>query len=455
MLDVLTSVLAFIVAIGVLVAVHEYGHYAIARAVGVKVLRFSIGFGRPLFLRRGGPDQTEYCVAAIPLGGYVKLLDERDCDVPFAERHRAFNRQPAPAKIAVLAAGPVFNLAFAVLAYWLMFMTGVPGVKPVVGEVTEGSTAAVAGLAAGDRVTAVGGRPVQTWEATTLAMLDVMLGGQGIPLTVVDQAGRERRLVLPTAGEESRLTEPGALFTGLGFTTWKPVISPVIDEVVPGGAAERAGLEPGDRIVAVDGEPVDEWEAWVRTVRSRPGETLAVTVRRGVTELRLPLTVERVVEDDVAVGRIGAAARLPLAELEAMRAVERYAPGEAAGRAFARTWQMTTLTLRMMGRMVTGDVSVKNISGPINIAQYAGASAAIGPTAFLAFLAIVSISLGVLNLLPVPMLDGGQIVYTVAEALKGRPLSERAQVVGQQVGIFLLLLLMTFAFYNDLSRLLG
>jgi regulator of sigma E protease len=455
MMEVLSSALAFIVAIGVLVAVHEYGHYAVARAVGVKVLRFSIGFGRPLWLRRAGADQTEYCVAAIPLGGYVKLLDERDCDVPFAERHRAFNRQSAPARIAVLAAGPAFNLAFAVLAYWLMFMSGVPGVKPVIGEVTAGSTAAAAGLVTGDRITRVGDRAVATWESATLAMLDALLAGQGIPLTVVDQGGRERDLRLATAGEEGRLTEPGALFTGLGFSTWRPVIPPVIGEIVPGGAAERAGLVAGDRVVAVDGEPVADWEAWVKAVRGRPGETLGVTVLRGGSELRLPVTVERVVQDDVAIGRIGAAARMPTAEFEAMRASERYGPGEAAGRAVARTWQMTTLTLRMMGRMVTGDVSVKNISGPINIAQYAGASAAIGPTAFLAFLAIVSISLGVLNLLPVPMLDGGQIVYTVVEAVKGGPLSERVQVVGQQVGIFLLLLLMTFAFYNDLSRLLG
>jgi regulator of sigma E protease len=455
MLEVLTSVLAFVVAIGLLVAVHEYGHYAVARAVGVKVLRYSIGFGRPLWLRRAGPDQTEYCVAAIPLGGYVKLLDERDCDVPFAERHRAFNRQSAPARIAILAAGPAFNLAFAVLAYWLMFMTGVPGVKPVIGEVTAGSTAAVAGLEAGDRISRVGQRPVFTWEAATLAMLDVLLEGNGIPLTLADAAGRERDVLLPTAGDEARLTEPGALFTGLGFSTWRPVIAPVIGEIVAGGAAARAGLQADDRVVAVDGEPVADWEAWVKAVRGRPGETLVVTVLRGVTELRLPVTVERVLQDDVAIGRIGAAARLPLAEFESMRAVERYGPVEAVGRAVARTWQMSTLTLRMMGRMVTGDVSVKNISGPINIAQYAGASAAIGPTAFLAFLAIVSISLGVLNLLPVPMLDGGQIVYTLAEAVKGTPLSERVQMFGQQVGIFLLLLLMTFAFYNDLSRLLG
>lgn len=449
------SILAFVVAIAVLVAIHEYGHYAVARAFGIKVLRYSIGFGRPLWLRRAGPDGTEYCVSAIPLGGYVKLLDERDCDVPFAERHRAFNRQSAGVRIAVLAAGPAFNLGFAILAYWLMFVAGVPGTKPVIGAVTPDTPAAAAGLRPDDRVVAVAGRPVLTWEGATLAMLDELLTGGGIPLRVVGSDGRERDLRLPTAGREAELTEPGRLFTGLGFRTWAPELPAVIGEVTPGGPAARAGLEPGDRLVAVDGEPVTDWEAWVSVVRASPGTRLAVTVRRGIGELRLDLDVERAVIDGRDQGRIGAAVRFPVEELEAMRALERYGPLEALGRATSRTWEMSSLTVRMIGRMLFGDVSPRNISGPINIAQYAGASAAVGPSAFLAFLAIVSISLGVLNLLPVPMLDGGQIVYTLAEVAKGSPLSERTQVVGQQIGIFLLLLLMTFAFYNDLSRLLG
>jgi regulator of sigma E protease len=451
----LGSAVAFVVAIAVLVAIHEYGHYAIARAFGVKVLRFSIGFGRPLWLRRGGPDGTEYCVSAIPLGGYVKLLDERDCDVPFAERDRAFNRQSPGARIAILAAGPAFNLAFAVLAYWLMFMAGVPGTKPVVGEVTAGSPAALAGLRSADELLRVAGRPVFTWEGATLAMLDAVLAGDGIALEVRGRDGASRDLRLPTAGREAELTEPGRLFAGLGFRTWAPELPAVIGELVPGGPAEQAGLRPDDRITAIDGEPVAGWEAVVDRVRASPGRQLVLDVRRGVADLRVELAVERAVVDGAERGRIGAAVRVPMAEFEAMRAVERYGPVPALGRAIGRTWEMSALTLRMMGRMVIGDVSPKNISGPINIAQYAGASAAVGPTAFLAFLAIVSISLGVLNLLPVPMLDGGQIVYTLAEAAKGSPLSERAQAVGQQVGIFLLLLLMTFAFYNDLSRLLG
>jgi len=452
----LTSLLAFVAAIGLLVAVHEYGHYIVARLLGVKVIRYSIGFGRVLWSRRGGPDQTEYCLSAIPLGGYVKLLDERDCPVSFAERHRAFNRQSAPARIAILSAGPLFNLAFAVVAYTVMFVSGVPGMKPVIGAVEDGSVAARAGLRAGDTILTVGDRQVGTWESATLAILDGILSEGAVRLAVADDAGTSRTVSLPTAGQESRLTEPGQLFPGLGFSPWSPRPPPLIGTVVAGGPAERAGLMPGDLVLDVDGEPIGTWFAWVEVIRSSPGEQLLVTVLRGDIEIELLVDVEIADTDAGRIGRIGAAAAdMPADLLAGMRAEERYGPVEALTRATAKTWEMSLLTLRMIWRMVTGDVSVKNISGPINIAQYAGVSATIGLTAFLSLLAIVSISLGVLNLLPVPMLDGGQIVYTVAESVKGSPLSERAQIIGQQVGIAFLLMLMTLAFYNDLSRVFG
>jgi regulator of sigma E protease len=451
------SILAFVVAIGLLVAVHEYGHYAVARALGVKVLRYSVGFGPPLWRRRGrGPDHTEYCLSAIPLGGYVKLLDERDCDVAPGEQHRAFNRQPATSRIAILAAGPAFNLVFAVLAYWVMFMAGIPGTRPVVGAVAPDTPAARAGLRPEDRVVAVAGRPVATWEGATLAMLDELLGGDGIELRVAGRDGFERDLRLDTAGRAAELTEPGRLFEGLGFDAWMPRVPPVIGDVLPGSPAGQAGLKPGDRIVRVAGEAVDDFEAVVARVRPRPGEDLVFVIRRDGVERELTIAVGRKVVDGKAVGQIGAASQAPpREELAALRTVERYGPVDALVRAAARTWEMSAFTVRMIGRMVTGDVSAKNISGPISIAQYAGASASVGVNAFLGFLAVISISLGVLNLLPVPMLDGGQIAYTLVEAAKGSPLSERSQVLGQQVGIFLLLLLMTFAFYNDISRLLG
>ncbi|MEQ1801768.1 MAG: RIP metalloprotease RseP [Gammaproteobacteria bacterium] len=455
MSQILTSLLAFVVAIGLLVAIHEYGHYIVARLLGVKVLRYSIGFGRVLWSRRSGPDQTEYCLSAIPLGGYVKLLDERDCAVTFAERGRAFNRQSAASRIAILSAGPAFNLLFAILAYTVMFISGVPGMKPVVGPVEAGSMAATAGLREGDTIVAVGNRRVFTWEGATVAMLDGMLADGAIRLAVDDGTGNERPVALRTAGRESELTEPGQLFARLGLEPWSPEPEPVIGELTPGGAAEAAGFQPGDRILLADGKPISTWVEWVKIVRARPGERLDVTLRRGETELKLVVQVASEQTDEGRIGRIGAAVSLPEDMLAAMRAEERYGPVEALARATAKTWEMSALTLRMIWRMVVGDVSPKNISGPINIAQYAGVSASIGPSAFLSFLAIVSISLGVLNLLPVPMLDGGQIVYTVAESLKGGPLSERAQVIGQQIGIGFLLVLMSFAFYNDLSRLLG
>ena len=455
MSQVLTSVLAFVVAIGILVAIHEYGHYIVARMLGVKVLRYSLGFGKVLWSRRSGPDQTEYCLSAIPLGGYVKLLDERDCAVTFAERGRAFNRQSAVARIAILMAGPAFNLLFAILAYTSMFLSGVPGMKPVVGPIEPASLAATAGLREGDTIVAVGERPVRTWEAATLAMLDGMLADGSIRLAVADDAGEERAVVLRTAGRESELTEPGQLFAKLGLRPWSPEPEPVIGDLTPGGPAEKGGMLPGDRILFAGRQPISTWSEWVKVVRALPGQPLDVTVRRGEGELRLTLQVAAEETAEGRIGRIGAAVSLPADLLAGMRAEERYGPGEALVHATAKTWEMSALTLRMIWRMLVGDVSPKNISGPLNIAQYAGLSATIGPSAFLSFLAIVSISLGVLNLLPIPMLDGGQVVYTLAETVKGGPLSERAQMIGQQIGIGFLLVLMSFAFYNDISRLIG
>ncbi len=456
MADFLNSALAFVVAIGLLVAVHEFGHYSAARLLGVKVLRFSIGFGRVLWSRRGKRDETEYCLSAIPLGGYVKLLDERDCAVAFAEQPRAFNRRPPVQRIAILAAGPAFNLVFAVMAYTVLYITGVPGLRPVVGEVMPGSVAALAGLESGDTITAVRGTPVATWESTTIRMLDAMLADGEIRLAVAGDDDRKVDVVLPTAGRESALTEPGRLFDELGLRPFRPRLAAILGELTPGGPAERAGLRSGDRVLAADGNPIADWEDWVQFVRERPDTSVTVTVRRGDGEFDLPVTLAAVEDEDGnRIGRIGVAVYLDQPIDPSLRAVERHGPLAALRHGAFKTWDMALLTLRMIWRMVVGDVSVKNISGPINIAQYAGQSAMIGLPAFLGFLAIVSISLGVLNLLPVPLLDGGQILYTLIEVARGSPLSEQAQMVGQQVGIFLLLLLMSFAFYNDIVRLLG
>ncbi|MCU0977291.1 MAG: RIP metalloprotease RseP [Steroidobacteraceae bacterium] len=454
---VFTSVLAFVVAIGVLVAVHEFGHFWVARRLGFKVLRFSIGFGRPLLKWTGrSPDRTEYVIAAIPLGGYVKMLDSREGPVEPGDEGRAFQDRPPLARIAVLLAGPGFNFLFALVAFWLVFMHGVPGLKPVIGEVRVGSIAEQAGLRPEDTVLSVAGRPVATREGALLGILDALVDGGNVPLVVSVEGGGERSLTLAVPPERRRdLTEPGALLGGLGFGFWLPRQPALVEALTEGGPAAVAGLEVGDEVVAVDGEPVGDFPAFVERIRLRPGQDALLTVRRdgGERDLRVAVAAESV--DGVLVGRIGVTVGGNLRFPDDMRTFERYGPFAAVAPAAGETWSKTVLTVKFLWRMVTGDVSTKNISGPINIAQYAGLSALGGIGYFLGFLALVSISLGVLNLLPIPILDGGQVLYQLAEIVKGRPLSEEMQVAGQKAGVVLLVALMGFAFYNDIARLIG
>jgi regulator of sigma E protease len=453
-MTILPYVLAFLVAIGLLVAVHEYGHFWMARRLGIRVLRFSIGFGRPLWSKRdaGG---TEYALAAIPLGGYVKLLDEREGPVDPAIVSLAYNRKPVWARILVLLAGPAANFLFAVAAYWVLFVAGVPALRPVVGEVVPESAAARAGLRAGDEIVAVGGRETTTREGTVLAILEQLMQGRGMELELRGADGDARRVELQVDGESRPLTEPGALLPGLGFEFWYPEIPARVGKVVPGSPAERAGLREGDEIVAVDGAPVADFEGLVGRVQPRPGERIVLDVRRDGEALAVPVQVDSQREGGRLIGRIGLQPAPPADLPEGMRTLERHGPLDALARATGKTWDMSVLTVRMLWNVATGDVSVKNLSGPINIAEYAGFSARQGVLAFLSFLAIVSVSRFVLNLLPIPILDGGQVVFQLAELVKGSPLSDRAQAVGQQIGLFLLLVLMSFAFYNDLSRLFG
>ena len=453
-MTILSYVLAFLVAIGVLVAVHEYGHFWMARRLGIRVLRFSIGFGRPLWSRRGA-DGTEYALAAIPLGGYVKLLDEREGPIDPALAGQAYNRKPVWARILVLLAGPLANFLFAVAAYWVLFVAGVPALKPVVGEVAPESVAARAGLIPGDEIVAVGSRETATREAAVLALLEELMQSRSIGLELLGADGGARRVELRVDGDRRALTEPGALLPGIGFGFWYPEIPARVGKVVPGSPAERAGLREGDEILAVDGAPVEDFEALVGRVQPRPGESIDLTLLRDGATVEVPVQVESQREGGRLVGRIGLQPAAPGELPEGMRTLERYGPLAAVARATQKTWDMSALTVRMLWNVATGDVSVKNLSGPINIAEYAGFSARQGVLAFLSFLAIVSVSLFVLNLLPIPILDGGQIVYQLAELAKGSPLSERAQAVGQQIGLLLLLVLMSFAFYNDLSRLFG
>jgi regulator of sigma E protease len=444
--SVLEKALWFIVAISVLVAVHEFGHFIVARKLGFKVLRFSIGFGRPLLSWRGGPpDHIQYWLSAIPLGGYVKMLDEHEGPVVSEERHRAFHQRPVWQRVAVLLAGPAFNFLFAIVAFWLMFVTGVQALKPSIASVEPDSVAARAGLASGDEIESIGGRPTATWEDGTLQLLDELLDDGRIDLTVRQLDGATRTVELDVRGREQELTEPAVLFKGLGLT---PGPAAVVESVVEGSPAEQAGLRAGDRVIRADETPIEAWEQWADFTRSRPGATVDVTVMRGHRELTLTATLDAVTQGERTLGRIGANGHDPFTE-------QRYGVIESFPRGVAKTWEMTTFTVSMLAHMVTGDVSLKNMSGPLSIADIAGSAADAGLAYFLNVLAVISISLAILNLLPIPLLDGGQIVYQLAEAVKGAPLSERAMVIGQQIGILFVIALTGFAFYNDIVRLFG
>ncbi len=448
------ALVSFIVALGLLIAIHEFGHYWVARKLGVKVLRFSIGFGRPLWQRRRGPDQTEYVIAMIPLGGYVKMLDEREEPVPPEELHRAFNRQPLGSRFAIVAAGPVFNFLFAILAYWLIFVLGVPGIKPLVGEVQPDSPFAQAGVRAGDQILAVDGEATPTLEAARMALIEAALNQRRVSLEVAAETGEKRRLELDLS--EIHADSIGRQFLQeLGFSPLRPQIPAVIDELQPGGAAEQAGLQPGDRVLSVDGEPVSDWMDWAAKVRARPGRPMELEVERNGARLQITVTPARVETRAGPIGRVGASPRIPRQALEALRATQQYSPLAALPAAMGKTWDMSVLTLQMLWKMLVGQASLENISGPLSIASYAGQSAQIGLVPFLSFLAIVSISLGVLNLLPIPVLDGGHLMYYVVEFFKGSPVSEQTQLLGQKIGIILLAGLMLLAFYNDIHRLFG
>ena len=452
-IDALNSLLAFIVAISVLVAVHEYGHFIVGRWCGMKVLRFSIGFGKPLWTRVGKKDNTEFCIAAIPLGGYVKFLGERygsGDPVDPADEGRAFNQRPVWMRIAVLLAGPFFNFIFAFFAYWVIFVNGVPTMKPAVGEVTDRSYASAAGLQYGDRILAVDEQEASDWEAVLVSMLDGMVSDGLVTLELENEDGQRRSATINVGNDASRLTEPGMLFDGLGFQPWQPPA--IVADLSDGGAAESAGIQIGDRITAIDGDSIANFSDLQRIVSVRPDQRVVVKLIRNGQARSINLTIGSQEQDGVTTGLLGVSGGGVPEDYWYLR---QFGPIDSISQSVERTWAGIGFTVRMLGRMVTGDVSIKNISGPINIAQFAGSSASAGFNSFMRFLALVSISLGVLNLLPVPVLDGGQIVYHGIEGLKGSPLSERAQMIGQQLGIVALILLMSFAFYNDIARILN
>jgi regulator of sigma E protease len=445
----------FVVAVSLLVTVHEFGHFWVARRLGFKVLRFSVGFGRPLFKTVAGADRTEYVIAAIPLGGYVKLLDEREGPVPPEDLARSFTRKPPWQRIVVLLAGPGFNILFAIVVLWGMFWAnGETEIRPLVGDVVKDSVADHAGLRSGDEIFAINGNAVAGQRDVVFDLLDAMSGRGEAVLAVRAKSGESRTATLAVAdsGERRRLTEPAELFKGLGFEFWEPTVPAVLGRVLPDGPAAQAGLKPGDEITAINGEPVRNFHDVIARVAGRPGEAIVVHYQRGSAQFdaRMVVASERV--DGRAVGRIRVTTASMVKLPDSLLIHTDLAPLAALGRAATEANNMTLLQARLFWRMLIGQVSLKNLSGPLSIAEYAGESAQAGVAPFLGFLVLISLSLGFLNLLPVPILDGGQIVFQLVEWLKGTPLSERAQAVGQQVGIALLVVLMGVALFNDIAR---
>ncbi len=451
--NVIVSALAFLVALGILISIHEYGHFWVARRVGIKVLRYSVGFGRALVTRRGKVDDTEFVLAAIPLGGYVKMLDEREGPVAPGERNRAFNQKPLWARSAVVVAGPLANFLLAIAAYWVVMMIGISGLAPLVGAPVANSAADNAGFQYEDRIVSVNGQITQTWTDARIALLEASLNAtEPLSIEVEDVAGQ--RLMRPLrVTQEDMLKSDGDAVANLGFRTWWPEVDPRIGEVVEGGAAEVAGLQAEDTVLSVDGQTIQTWRELVEVVQPSAGLALALTVDRAGETLQITLTPEPVELGDRTIGRIGVMENQSAALAAKSQIVVSHPPLAAFGEAVKRTWNMSVLTLRMLGKLLVGQASLDNISGPISIAQVAGQTASIGIAHYINFIALISISLAVLNLLPIPMLDGGHLLYFAAEAIRGKPLSERVQIWGQQVGIALLGALMFFAFYNDIWRL--
>ncbi len=450
--------LAFLFAVGLLVTVHEFGHYWVARRLGFKVLRFSVGFGKALWSRKAGADGTEYVLAAIPLGGYVKLLDEREAPVDEREVHRAFNRRPHWQRILVLLAGPAFNIIFAILLLAALFWAnGTTEVRAVVGEVLIDSPAATAGLARGDEIVSLDGKAVAGQSDVVLGLLDQMTDDGRVDLVVQSEAGvrRSATLAVDDADERRRLTEPENLLRGLGFGFWAPPAPAIIGQLEAGGPAAKAGLLVGDEVLVLNGTAVTDFEDLRKRIETHAGDSVLLGIRRAGLEQSLRLEVAAIDNNGRRVGRVGIGSQRSAAWPDTMIRHTSLGPLQSLSLGAQEAWRMTVLQAKVFWRMLQGHVSLKNLSGPLTIAEYAGDSAQSGVAAFASFLVLISLSLGFLNLLPVPILDGGQIVYQLVEWIKGSPLSERAQVLGQQLGIGLLMLMMGVALFNDILRQFG
>jgi regulator of sigma E protease len=450
--DLIYTIAVTVFTLALLVTVHEYGHFWVARRCGVKVLRFSVGFGKPILRWRDKQD-TEYVIAMIPLGGYVKMLDEREDEITPGMEPYAFNRKPVLQRIAVVAAGPIANLLLAVLAFWFLFLSGESGIAPVIGKVEPGSIAEIAGLEPGQEIVAIDGHPTPTWQAVNFRLID-RIGDSG-PLLFSARYADSDLDYQSTGTLVNWLSDVEAprLIQSLGLEEYRPPLEPVLDEVMPDSPAQRAGLLTGDRILSADGIAMTSWYDWVDYVKARPDDTMILQFERAGELVTTSITPARKVDEaGEPFGQVGVSVQAPEWPPGMVRQFE-YGPIEALVRATERTGQLVSFTLGAIRKMLTGLISPKNLSGPITIAKVATQSAESGLESYIAFLALLSVSLGVLNLLPVPVLDGGHLMYYFIELLAGRPVPMKVQMVGYQMGLFIILGVMMLALYNDFTRL--
>jgi len=447
------TILAFIGAIALLVVFHEFGHYWVARRCGVKILRFSVGFGKVLYSKRFASSGTEWALSAIPLGGYVKMLDEREGEVAPEDLPYAFNRKSVLQRMAIVVAGPIANFILAIALYWLVFVSGVQGLKPVLGEVPQGTPAASAQMRSGETLLRINDKAIPSWQELRWTLLDSALQRGEVKIEGRSTQGEHLLHTLDMSSLEAKDLD-GEFLDKLGLHLYQPVILPVIGQIATDSVAQRAGLRESDRILRAANQAVQYWSDVVAVVRAHPGQPVQLDIQRGELTISLSVIPQAITESGKQVGKIGAAPKIDQAAWQAMLTEVRYTPLESLTQSLRKTWETSVITLKMLGKMVVGQVSLKNLSGPITIADYAGQSAQIGLLAYLGFLALISISLGVLNLLPIPLLDGGHLLYYVVELIKGSPVPKQIWELGQKIGIALLGTMMFFALYNDINRLI-
>lgn len=464
MLEALITPLAFIFTLGLLVTVHEYGHFQMAKWCGVKVLKFSIGFGKPLFIKKFGKDQTDFVLAAIPLGGFVKMLDEREIPAETNAKitppiyseidlKRAFNRQSVAKRIAIVLAGPCANLLLAIVLYWLILMMGVVGLKPILGKVQNNTPAATASFVQGETIQKVNGKDITSWQDVRWLLLNEALKNKNVEVQAINNNQKIHMHQLDLSG----VTYDDAnqdILAKLGLTIYQPDIPARIGEVTKNSPADLAGLKTNDLIRQINNTSVRIWEDFVQEIRLHPNVPLRVTLERRGVDVKLIVTPEPIIENGKTFGRIGAAFKIEQAELDKIFVTTHYSLLSGLLKATEKTWDTAIFSLKMLGNMITGKVSWKGMSGPVTIASYAGQSANMGIKVFISFLALISISIGVLNLLPIPVLDGGHLMYYMVEIFTGKPVSEAAMILGQKVGFTMLGLMMVIAFYNDINRLI-